>query len=232
MLPDPNDGNINFYIPWTSLTISTPSSNKTIPINVPTLLDTGHTGISVPQALLEPIVTELDIRPTMALCDLLSSDITLLFGFNDDPAATIAVRLADMAAPFKVNGTDATAEDGSPACRPPADAADSTYATFGDSFMRSAYTVFDLENKRISIAQARLNATRSDVVEIGPQGVGSSNSSANATTPTVSGPPASPPTHTGAAAALIAHAPIRMVSLFVGGTVVVSALGGSFALLI
>ncbi|MBE3043874.1 A1 family peptidase [Candidatus Bathyarchaeota archaeon] len=36
----------------------------------------------------------------------------------------------------------------------------------GDTFMRSAYVVFDLENDEISLAQAKLNSSESDVQEI------------------------------------------------------------------
>lgn len=39
-------------------------------------------------------------------------------------------------------------------------------SVLGDTFMRSAYVVFDLENNEISIAQTRLNSSKSDVREI------------------------------------------------------------------
>ena len=39
-------------------------------------------------------------------------------------------------------------------------------SVLGDTFMRSAYVVFDLENNEVSLAQARLNSTDSDVQEI------------------------------------------------------------------
>jgi hypothetical protein len=41
----------------------------------------------------------------------------------------------------------------------------------GDTFLRSAYVVYDLSNKRVSMAQTRFNATASNVVEIqaGPE---------------------------------------------------------------
>lgn len=40
-------------------------------------------------------------------------------------------------------------------------------AVLGDTFLRSAYVVFDMENNEISLAQSRVNATDSDIVEIG-----------------------------------------------------------------
>ena len=251
MLPDPRDGQTNFYVPWTSLTISTPSSNDTISTNIPALLDTGHSGLSIPSTLLNTITTALNIGPNDAPCALLDSDVTLHFNFGTEDApdaASIAVRLADTVAPFLVNGTYAT-EDGAPACREPARATEESYATFGESFMRYAYAVFDLENEQISLAQARLNATGSDVVEIGAQGAGSvaaAGSGGNGTNGTngtdgtdgtsgttvtgASGPRPTAPTSTGAAAPG-AQAPLRAVSLFAGAVMASSVLGGSFALL-
>jgi hypothetical protein len=37
----------------------------------------------------------------------------------------------------------------------------------GDTFLRSAYLVYDLENNEISIAQTNFNSTSNNVVEIG-----------------------------------------------------------------
>jgi hypothetical protein len=36
----------------------------------------------------------------------------------------------------------------------------------GDTFLRSAYVVYDLTNDRVAMAQSLMNATRSNVVEI------------------------------------------------------------------
>lgn len=50
------------------------------------------------------------------------------------------------------------------------DAAGST-AVLGDTFLRSAYVVYDLQNNQISLAQTDFNATSSNVVEITASGV-------------------------------------------------------------
>jgi hypothetical protein len=50
------------------------------------------------------------------------------------------------------------------------DAAGST-AVLGDTFLRSAYVVYDLQNNQISLAQTDFNATGSNVVEITAGGV-------------------------------------------------------------
>ncbi|KAI0405609.1 aspartic peptidase domain-containing protein [Xylaria palmicola] len=41
----------------------------------------------------------------------------------------------------------------------------------GDTFLRSAYVVYDLTNKKIALAQANLNATESNVIEITASGI-------------------------------------------------------------
>ncbi|KAI1339351.1 aspartic peptidase domain-containing protein [Xylariaceae sp. FL0016] len=42
----------------------------------------------------------------------------------------------------------------------------SGYYLLGDTFLRSAYVVYDLTNKKIGLAQSNLNATETDIVEI------------------------------------------------------------------
>ncbi|CAK7206587.1 hypothetical protein SEUCBS139899_009386 [Sporothrix eucalyptigena] len=42
----------------------------------------------------------------------------------------------------------------------------STYALLGDTFLRSAYAVYDLTNNEIALAQSNLNSTSSNVVEL------------------------------------------------------------------
>lgn len=42
----------------------------------------------------------------------------------------------------------------------------SVYAIFGDTFLRSAYVVYDLDNLQVGLAQANLNSTSSNVQEL------------------------------------------------------------------
>lgn len=42
---------------------------------------------------------------------------------------------------------------------------DSSFALLGDTFLRSAYVVYDLANEQIGLAEANVNATDSDIVE-------------------------------------------------------------------
>lgn len=47
----------------------------------------------------------------------------------------------------------------------------SDYYLLGDTFLRSAYVVYDLTNKKIGLAQANLNSTESKIVEITKSGI-------------------------------------------------------------
>ena len=47
-----------------------------------------------------------------------------------------------------------------------ATASSSSYALLGDTFLRSAYAVYDLTNNEIALAQANLNSTSSKIVEL------------------------------------------------------------------
>jgi hypothetical protein len=44
-------------------------------------------------------------------------------------------------------------------------------SVLGDTFLRSAYVVYDLDNNEISLAQSAFNATTSNVIEITSAGV-------------------------------------------------------------
>jgi hypothetical protein len=87
------------------------------------------------------------------------------------------------------------------------DAAGST-SVLGDTFLRSAYVVYDLQNNQISIAQTDFNATSSNVVEITAGGVpGASMVASPVSTLSVSTGAAAGPQVTAAGTAGAAGAP-------------------------
>jgi hypothetical protein len=76
-----------------------------------------------------------------------------------------------------------TFSDGSKACYLGIDAVDESLGgsiILGDTFLRSAYVVYDLENQVIALAQAKFNVTDSSVVPI-PSGTGLPGVSTTAT---------------------------------------------------
>ena len=59
-----------------------------------------------------------------------------------------------------------TFDDGSEACFFNVDVESEGSATLGDSFMRSGYFVYDLENNVVAIAQVASNVTEEDITAI------------------------------------------------------------------
>jgi len=76
------------------------------------------------------------------------------------------------------NGRQLTFSDGTAACLFGIAPAGSSTPVMGDTFIRSAYLVYDLANNEISIAQTNFNATSTNVVEIGTGSTAVPNASA------------------------------------------------------
>jgi hypothetical protein len=68
------------------------------------------------------------------------------------------------------NGQVPTYTNGQTACQLGIEAAGDLPVLFGDTFLRSAYVVYDLDNNRIALAQTDFNATGSNVVAFPSQG--------------------------------------------------------------
>jgi hypothetical protein len=79
------------------------------------------------------------------------------------------------------NGEVPTYPNGKTACQLGIEAAGDLPVLFGDTFLRSAYVVYDLDNNRIALAQTDFNATGSNVVAFPSQGaaIPSATSAAN-----------------------------------------------------
>jgi hypothetical protein len=98
-------------------------------------------------------------------CSLTSNSTTLDFTFS---SPTISVTMAELVIPISTStGGSLTFPDGTAACLFGIAPAGSSSSVLGDTFLRSAYIVYDLSNNEISIAQTNFNATSSNVVEIG-----------------------------------------------------------------
>jgi hypothetical protein len=93
---------------------------------------------------------------------------TLDFGFGDASGPVISVPFSELALPITDNqGNVVTYDDGSLVCQLGLDIAqDSLGIILGDTFLRSAYVVYDLGRKQIGIAQTRFNVTTSNIKSI------------------------------------------------------------------
>ena len=151
-------------VPWTSLTVNTKHGRKAIPVELPTLLDTGTTVNVVPSGLSEIILDSLDLEMGQpADCDLADKGVTVTFEF--DRSVRITMPLSDLIPPLSQHYPD-----GTPLCMNPFFSADETFpfAILGDPFLRAAYYVVDQENYQVGLAQAKLNATETNLVACSP----------------------------------------------------------------
>lgn len=163
-----------FLIAMTGLTINgQQSSSNELPEAV--LLDSGSTLTYLPQALAAEVFNQVDavwvdnVGAAYASCELANTDRTIDFTFS---GKTISVPFNELflnpgTAP---NGATLQLENGDPACIFGISQLDGHVAVLGDTFLRSAYVVYDLENNAISLAQTVYNATASDVREIANAG--------------------------------------------------------------
>lgn len=134
------------------------------------LLDSGSSLTYLPDAITEAIYQKLNAQYSaedgvaFVPCSLANSDSTLDFTFS---SPTIKVPMNELVITIpSTTGRQLTFTDGTPACLFGLSPAGSMPSVFGDTFLRSAYVVYDLENNEISLAQTNFNSTGTNVVEI------------------------------------------------------------------
>ena len=157
------------------------SLNTDLPTAV--ILDSGSSLTYLPDDLTSAIYTALDVQysqqdeAAFASCDLANQDVTLDFTFT---SPTISIPISEL-----ILGVSSVEEDGE---NPNSGySGEGSYGSggndeniclfgiapslgstsvLGDTFLRSAYVVYDLANNEISLAQTNFNSTTSHVLEI------------------------------------------------------------------
>lgn len=147
---------------------------------LPVILDSGTTLTYLPDSLADAIARGVGAssHPTYGLlvpCSLQNSGMVLSFTFGGPDGSVIQVGIAEFVTSLVSDGPAPTFPDKEPACAWGIQAAGNAPILFGDTFMRSAYVVYHLENKQIGIAQTNFNATKANVVEIGSSIPGASS---------------------------------------------------------
>ncbi|QSZ35474.1 hypothetical protein DSL72_008344 [Monilinia vaccinii-corymbosi] len=134
------------------------------------LLDSGSSLTYLPDAIAEAIYELVNAKydPSAGAayvpCSLASNSSALKFTFT---SPTIQVTMDELVIPVtSTNGRQLTFTDGSAACLFGIAPAGKGTSVLGDTFIRSAYIVYDLANNEISLAQTKFNTTSSNVVEI------------------------------------------------------------------
>ena len=146
-----------------------------------TLLDSGTTNAFLPSDVFETLTDAFNIRNDGSIdCAAANSDDSITFTFVNNAAITV---------PFS-----SFVEESSQGCFAGLSlASEGEPLILGDVFLRYAYSVFDLDNNQIHIAQSVINATDSNILEIGsgpsavPNGTQPSGGNSTGATPTASG---------------------------------------------
>jgi len=186
MQPDGQGNVTDFSVSLTSVSIYT-ADGKTQKLSspdlaVPALLDSGTYDTELPASIANAIISGMGAvysgGSNIVPCRYTNADATIIFGFGGPGGPQISVPMSEM-----VVDAGITFSDGSKACYLGIDAVDESLGgsiILGDTFLRSAYVVYDLENQVIALAQAKFNVTDSSVVPI-PSGTGLPGVSTTAT---------------------------------------------------
>jgi hypothetical protein len=159
-----------FMITLTDLT----HGNTTLASNLAlaVLLDTGSSLTYLPASLVQDIYTAVgavydsNISAAYVPCAL-ASDGTKSLDFTFT-SATISVEMNELVLDLVTStGQRPKFSNGAAACLFGISPAGTGTNVLGDTFLRSAYVVYDLDNNYISLAQTRFNSTATKVLEIG-----------------------------------------------------------------
>ena len=142
------------------------SSSSSLPEAV--LLDSGATLTYLPNDITQEIynavqaVYQNDVGAAYAPCSLASSDATIDYTFS---GATIKVPYNELFLSAGTNnfGQPITFDNGEEACLFGIAPNQGGMSVLGDTFLRSAYVVYDLANNEISLAQTTFNSTTDNV---------------------------------------------------------------------
>lgn len=158
-----------FFVTLTDLSMGNKSIAKEQAHAV--LLDSGSSLTYLPDSMTEVIYRVLGAKyddiegATYVPCQLAQSHMTIDFKFSQP---IIKVEMNELVIPISDSSSKPiTFADGNPACLFGIAPAGAGTSVLGDTFLRSAYLVYDLDNNQISIAQTNFNTTDHNILEIG-----------------------------------------------------------------
>ncbi|RPB05778.1 acid protease [Choiromyces venosus 120613-1] len=165
-----------FAITLTSVSITNSSGDSlTLTSNGyanPVLLDTGSTYTYLDSVLAKALADQVGAQAVerygiaVVPCEARNYNGSVSYGFS---GATITVPLRELVInAYDTTGKPAKFNDGTKLCYwGVLSSGDVGTNVMGDTFLRSAYVVYDLDNEEISLANTRYNATDSRILEIG-----------------------------------------------------------------
>lgn len=184
---------LRYLVDLTAVAFNTGSGSKSSPISsssysAAALLDSGTTETIIDADIFNAVVAGIGATPLnvqgqllyVTSCSVGNGNAALGFTFGGSDGITINV-------PISAILQDAGAQfgNGDEACilLMQATSASLPNTILGDSFLRSAYVVYDLDNNQISLAQASLNSTSDNIALIpsGTNGLSQASKTATAT---------------------------------------------------
>lgn len=190
ILPDAQTENYtSFSVNMTAVSFAFPNGttyNANLQDNgLNAVLDSGTTLSYFPDDLAAPFFEALGAYTysslgstglTMVECSLLDSGLNLTFRFNDSVSITVPADELVIDAFGDYRGAIPASIPLESPCLfgiqnsgdslPNENARQIDFALLGDTFLRSAYVVYDLDNRQIALAQANLNSTDTNVQEL------------------------------------------------------------------
>lgn len=169
---DSQSGNLtSFTVAWTGLSFT--SGGKTSDLSpssaVPAILDSGTTDLLLPDDIANQVLNGLGVITdatygNLVKCSLLNDAGTFSFSFGGQGGPVVNVSLSEFGFPLvNADGSPATFTDGTSACQFGIQSAGQAPILFGDTFLRSAYVVYDLQQNSIGLAQTKFNVTDSNI---------------------------------------------------------------------
>lgn len=170
----------SFTVAFTSLSATSSSgSDQLTPSGYAqaAVLDSGTTITLLPNDVIDAVFAELGASVSDKLgvpvvpCSLANNPGTLNYGFGGSGGPTIKVAMSQLVTPLgSSSGEDLTNAKGETLCELGIQAAGTLPVLFGDTFLRSAYVVYDLDNNQIALAQTDFNSTDSNIVPFASMG--------------------------------------------------------------
>lgn len=171
-----------FVVALTSLSAQSPSGSDILTSSafpIPVVLDSGTTLTYLPTDLASQIWKEVgalyspEIQLAVVPCQLASSKGTFSFGFAGPSGPTVSVGMDELVLdltsgqpPLFKSGP----YEGMTVCEFGIQNSSAAPYLLGDTFLRSAYVVYDLVNNQVGIAETDFNATGSNVVAFASSG--------------------------------------------------------------
>ncbi|EHL01863.1 putative aspartic-type endopeptidase opsB [Glarea lozoyensis 74030] len=175
-----NDLVTSFSVAFTSLSATSSSGTDVLTPSdfaVAAILDSGTTITLLPDDVAAVVYEELGARyysklgATLVPCSLAQKNGSINYGFGGVDGPVIRVSVSELVLPLTLtNGQTPTFTNGQAACQLGIQPAGDLPVLLGDTFLRSAYVVYDLVNNRIALGQTNFNVTSSNIVPFASSG--------------------------------------------------------------